>query len=212
MRTLVSFILLLVPSLAMAQSKPPSYPPPGSAGPEHLSKGPSAPSRSAGEPFDAAAAPAVRGRAAAPLKIATERGGAFPKRAALQIATPDELWRKIRAADAADLQYAKALADSVGSAAARERAACYEALIVIIAQAQGAGLKDANGNALTQPDPHVFSSFEQLAEVAEALQPTGPLMAACAPAWTALKLSAFEFFTLAVSGAAGLSALGGAIP
>lgn len=144
--------------------------------------------------------------------IAAERGGAIPKRAATPIATPDELWRKIMAANAADLRYAKALADSIGSGAAKQRAACYEALIVTIEQAQGTGLKDANGNALAQPDPHAFSSFEQLAEVAETLQPTGPLMAACAPAWTALKLSAFQFFTLAVSGAAGLSALGIAIP
>ncbi len=56
------------------------------------------------------------------------------------------------------------------------------------------------------------TSFEQLAEIADALQPTGPLMAACAPAWTALRLTAVQFFTLAVSGAAGLSALGIAIP
>jgi hypothetical protein len=147
-----------------------------------------------------------------PLRIAAERGGAFPKRAPLQIATPDELWRKIMAANAADLQYAKALADSIGSGPARQRAACYEALIVTIGQAQGVSLKDVNGNALTPPDPHVFSSFEQIAEVAEALQPAGPLMAACAPAWTALKLSALQFFTLAVSGAAGLAALGVAIP
>jgi hypothetical protein len=37
-------------------------------------------------------------------------------------------------------------------------------------------------------------------------------MAACAPAWTALKLSATQFFTMAVSGVVGLSALGIAIP
>jgi hypothetical protein len=37
-------------------------------------------------------------------------------------------------------------------------------------------------------------------------------MAACAPAWTALRLTAVQFFTLAVSGAVGLSALGLAIP
>ena len=51
-----------------------------------------------------------------------------------------------------------------------------------------------------------------LAEVAEALQPTGPLMAACAPAWTALRLTAVQFFTLVVSGEVGLSALGFIIP
>src|SRR5215813_3794744 len=173
MRTFFFLILLVVPSLAMAQSKP-------------------------GLPD--------------PLKVAAELGGAIPKRAAAPKTSPDDLWRKIQAANAADLRYAKALADSAGSPGAKLRSACYGAWIVTIEQTQGLGLKDANGNALTQPDPHVFSSFEQLAEVAETLQPTGPLMSACAPAWTALKLSAIQFFTMVASGAAGLSALGIAIP
>ena len=173
MRSLFIFILLLLPSLAAAQSKT---------------------------------------RLPDPLKVAAERGGAMRRPAAAQIAAPKGLWKKIQAANAADLRYAKALADSVGSPGAKERAACYGAWIVTIEQTQGAGLKDASGNALTPPEPHAFSSFEQLAEIADALQPTGPLMAACAPAWTALRLSAVQFFTLAVSGAVGLSALGIAIP
>jgi hypothetical protein len=145
-----------------------------------------------------------------PLKVAAELGGAIPKPHA--IATPEELWKKIQSASAADLKYAKALADAVGSPGAKLRSACYGAWITTIEQAQGVGLKDAGGNPLTQPEPHVFSSFEQLAEVAETLQPAGPLMAACAPAWTALRLTATQFFTMAVTGAVGLSALGIAIP
>jgi hypothetical protein len=171
MRMFVVFILLLVPSLAMAQSKP---------------KG--------------------------PLKAAASLGGTIARPAAAPVATPDALWQKIQAVNAADLRYAKALADAVGSPGAKLRSACYAALILTIEQAQGPGLKDASGNALVQPEPHAFASFEQVAEVAEALQPTGPLMAACAPAWTALRLSAVQFFTMAVSGAAGLSALAIAIP
>ncbi len=147
-----------------------------------------------------------------PLKVAAERGGAIRRPAAAPMAAPEELWKKIQAANAADLRYAKALADSVGSPGAKLRSACYGAWIVTIEQAQGGGLKDTGGNALTPPEPHAFSSFEQLAEVADALQPTGPLMAACAPAWTALRLTAAQFFALAVSGAVGLSALGIAIP
>jgi hypothetical protein len=145
-----------------------------------------------------------------PLKIAAELGGAIPKPHA--IATPDELWKKIQSASAADLTYAKALADAVASPGAKLRSACYGAWITTIEQAQGVGLKDAGGNLLTLPDPHLFSSFEQLAEVAETLQPAGPLMAACAPAWTALRLTATQFFTMAVTGVVGLSALGIAIP
>lgn len=173
MRMFVCFMLLLVPSLAMAQGKP---------------------------------------RIPDPLNVAAKLGGAISKPAARLIASPEDLWKKIQAANANDLRYAKALADSVGSPGAKLRSACYGAWITTIEQTQGAGLKDASGNVLAQPEPHVFSSFEQLAEVAETLQPTGPLMAACAPAWTALKLTAVQFFTMAVSGAVGLSALGIAIP
>lgn len=129
-----------------------------------------------------------------------------------KLLTPDQLWIKIKSASAADLKYAKALADGVASPGAKLRSACYGAWITTIEQSEGVGLKDAGGNPLSAPDPHVFSSFEQLAEVADALQPSGPLMAACAPVWTALKLTAAQFFTIAVSGAAGLSALGVAIP
>jgi hypothetical protein len=173
MRMFVFFILLFVPSLAMAQSKP---------------------------------------RIPDPLTVAAELSRAISKPAAAPIASPEDLWKKIQAANANDLRYAKALADSVGSPGAKLRSTCYGAWITTIEQTQGIGLKDANGNVLAQPELHVFSSFEQLAEVAETLQPTGPLMAACAPAWTALKLTAVQFFTVAVSGAVGLSALGIAIP
>jgi hypothetical protein len=145
-----------------------------------------------------------------PLKVASEIGAALPKHGAS--ASPEELWHKIQAANAADLKYAKALADSSGSPGAKLRSACYGAWIATIEQAQGVGLKDAAGNPLVEPDPHVFSSFEQIAEIAETLQPTGPLMAACAPAWTALKLTATQFFTMAVTGAVGLGALGVALP
>jgi hypothetical protein len=173
MRTCVLFILVLVPSLVIAQGKP---------------------------------------RLPDPLKAAPQLRRAIPRPVAARIATPEELWRKIQAADVADLRYAKALAETVGAPGAKLRAACYGAWIVTIEQSQGAGLKDGSGNAPTPPDPHVFSSFEQLAEVAEALQPAGPLTAACAPAWTALRLTATQFFTTAVTGAVGLSALGLAIP
>jgi hypothetical protein len=172
MRSLFIFLLLLAPSLAIAQSKT---------------------------------------RLPDPLKVAADLGGTS-RRPAAPMAAPEPLWKKIQAANAADLRYAKALADSVGSPGAKLRSACYGAWIVTIEQVQGAGLKDTGGNAPAPPEPHAFSSFEQFSEVADALQPTGPLMAACAPAWTALKLTAVQFFTLAVSGAVGLSALGIVIP
>jgi hypothetical protein len=126
--------------------------------------------------------------------------------------TPDQLWKQIQSASVADLKYAKALADNVGSSGAKLRSACYGAWITTIEQSQGIGLNGASGASPTLPDPHVFSSFEQIAQVADNLQPTGPLMSACAPVWTALRLSAMQFITLVVSGAAGLSVLGVTIP
>jgi hypothetical protein len=173
MRSFLIFILLLAPSLAIAQGKT---------------------------------------RLPDPLKVAAERGGAIRRPATASILGPEPLWKKIQAAKAADLRYAKALADSVGSPGAKLRSACYGAWIVTIEQTQGVDMKDASGSLPSPPEPHVFSSFEQFSEIADALQPTGPLMVACAPAWTALKLTALQFFTLAVSGAVGLSALGIAIP
>src|SRR5215467_1714833 len=106
MRSLFIFILLLLPSLAIAQSKT--------------------------RPPD-------------PLKVAAERGAAIRRPAAASILGPEPLWKKIQAANAADLRYAKALADSAGSPGAKLRSACYGAWIVTIEQAQGAGLKDAGG-------------------------------------------------------------------
>src|SRR6266446_9771340 len=89
-----------------------------------------------------------------PLKVAAELGGAIRRPAAAPMAAPEELWKKIQAANAADLRYAKALADSVGSPGAKLRSACYGAWIVTIEQAQGVGLQDTSGNAPTPPEPH----------------------------------------------------------
>ena len=80
-----------------------------------------------------------------PLKVAAQLGGAISRPAASPIATPEELWKKVQAANATDLRYAKALADSVGSPGAKLRSACYGAWIATIEQAQSAGLKDAAG-------------------------------------------------------------------
>lgn len=151
--------------------------------------------------------PALTGNLAADVKNAIAGPGGSSG-----MLTPDQLWAKIQIASLADLKYAKGLADNVGSPGAKLRSACFAAWITTLEQQQGIGVKDASGTAMTQPDPHVISGFEQLAEVADGLQPTGPLMSSCAPAWTALKLSATEFFGMMVSGAAGLSALGIAIP
>jgi hypothetical protein len=132
--------------------------------------------------------------------------------AASALLTPDELWMKIQSASVNDLTYAKALADSIGSPGAKLRSTCYAAWITVIDQAQGTGLKDAKGDALTRPDPALFTTFEQLADVADNLQPTSPFMVACAPAWTALKMTAAQFISAAVTGTTTLATFGVAIP
>jgi hypothetical protein len=125
---------------------------------------------------------------------------------------PDQLWQKIITASVTDLAYAKALADNAASPGSRLRSTCYAAWITTAEQAQGSGLKDAGGNALTKPEPALFTTFEQVAEVADNLQPTSPFMVACAPAANAFKMSVAQLVSLALGGTASLAALGIAIP
>src|SRR5258708_11386011 len=102
-----------------------------------------------------------------PLKVAAERGGAIRRSALVPMVAPKQLWKKIKAAKAADLRYAKALADSVGSPGAKLRSACYGAWIVTIEQVQGTGLKDTGGNPPPPPEPHALSAVEQFTDGAE---------------------------------------------
>ncbi len=66
------------------------------------------------------------------------------------------IWDKIINASPPDLQYASALAASAGTPSAGVRKQCWDALIAANKTASGTGLKDANGNALTKPDAHLF--------------------------------------------------------
>jgi hypothetical protein len=120
----------------------------------------------------------------------------------------ESLWQKIVNAKLADLEYAKALADNTATAGGKMRSACYGALIAANQQANGVGLKDAAGNPLARPDPSMITGFEQIAEVADNLQPTSPLIVACAPVANAIKQSVMQLITMMVTGAATLSALG----
>ena len=118
------------------------------------------------------------------------------------------IWDKIVNASLPDLQYASALAASAGTPAAGVRKQCWDALITANKTASGTGLKDANGNALTKPDQHLFVDVEQLAEVIDNLAPTGPLFTACAGAAQLAKTNTLTFINAIVSGASGLAALG----
>lgn len=153
-----------------------------------------------------AAAPALTGN------IVNDVQSALAGTKVAQPLSPDALWQKIVNASVPDLTYAKALADNVGSAGSKLRSVCYAAWIAAVEQAQGTGLKDAGGNPLTKPDPALFTLFEQVAEVADNLQPTSPFMAACTPAANAFRMTVAELVTMTVTGAASLATLGVTLP
>jgi hypothetical protein len=118
------------------------------------------------------------------------------------------VWDKIVNASLPDLQYASALAASAGTPSAAVRKQCWDALIAANKTASGTGLKDANGNALTKPDQHLFVDVEQLAQVIDNLAPTGPLFTACAGAAQLAKTNTLTFINAIVTGASGLAVLG----
>lgn len=121
---------------------------------------------------------------------------------------PDDLWGKLQAAKREDLVYAKALADGAGTEGSKLRAACWGAWIALIDMKTGANAKGPDGQALgPMPDPHLFSTFEQMAQVADALQPNAPFMAACAPVAQGLKMRIMDFVGKVVGGGLSLGTL-----
>lgn len=117
------------------------------------------------------------------------------------------LWQKIVAASNADLTYASALAGNANTNASKTRKQCWDAIIALNQQANGVNLKDSTGNALTKPDPHLFTDVEIFAEVVDNLSPQGPLFTSCAGAAQLAKTNTLTFINAVVTGAAGIAAL-----
>ncbi len=126
--------------------------------------------------------------------------------------TLGDLWQRLLAASAADLKYAKALADAAATPGSKLRSTCYGALITANEQASGINLKNADGTAMTMPDPHVISTAEQVAEVIDDLQPTAPVMSDCAAAAEAAKQDVTQFLTTLLAAVAVKTATGGLVP
>lgn len=125
----------------------------------------------------------------------------------------NELWAKLQAVSMTDLQYALALANATKTDGAAMRAKLWQAWITLIQQQQGANAVGPDGKPLgPKPDPSAFSTFEQLAQVVDSLQPTSPFMQAATPVANAFKQDVLQLVTMVVSGGVGLSALGVAIP
>jgi hypothetical protein len=118
------------------------------------------------------------------------------------------VWRKIADAALPDLDYASQMAGVAGTDGGKVRKQCWDAIIVANKQAAGLGVKDASGNLVPRPDPHLFSDVESLSEVLDNLTPKGPLWTACAGAAQLAGTSVLTFVNAAVTGAAGLAALG----
>lgn len=103
-----------------------------------------------------------------------------------------------------DLQYAKAMADATGS---KVTGGCYGAWISIILSRQQA-LKGTDGQAISQPEPHLISDFERAVELRNALQPTSDFSIACSPVANMIKKDILSFIGVVMGGGAGLSLLG----
>lgn len=128
-------------------------------------------------------------------------------------ATPQQVWQNIVGAATADLTYAKALADSANTANSKLRSTCYAALIAANQQVSGANIpKDANGNPMAMPDPALITKAEQGLEIIDSLQPSAPLIVACAPAANAVQMGVLSFINTVVTGAALKAASGGILP
>lgn len=119
----------------------------------------------------------------------------------------EALWEKIQAAALIDLQYASAMAGAANTNGGTIRKQCWDAIIVVNQQSNGAGLKDANGQPLTKPDPHLFTDVETSAEILDNLSPQGKLFTSCAGAAQLAQANVIQFISAAIAGAAGIAKL-----
>lgn len=122
-------------------------------------------------------------------------------RAALEVqAATDDLWLNVQKVSAADLVYAKALAEASGTPGSTARAACWGAWIRVLASAQAAGA-GVRGMSLQNASDALASRYEQLAQVADNFQPGQAFMVACEPVARAQKMH-LSVWVAAVAGGA----------
>jgi hypothetical protein len=117
------------------------------------------------------------------------------------------IWDKLVSASQADLKYASALAASANTPASAVRKQCYDAIITLNTQVNGMNVKDANGVAVPQPDPKLFTGVEQAAETIDNLSPSGPLFTNCAGMAQLMKTNVLTLVNAIVTGAAGFAAM-----
>jgi hypothetical protein len=83
--------------------------------------------------------------------------------------------KHIAAVTKADLNYAMAKAEAANTAASGIRLQCIQAISDANDQANGAGLKNADGTEMVKPDPALVTSIEDVAELVDNLSPQGKL-------------------------------------
>ena len=129
------------------------------------------------------------------------------------VSNSGDLWAKIVNSSIADLTYAQALAKAANTVGSSLRAACYGAILTANQQANGNNVLAADGKTpLAKPNPAVITTLEQGAEVLDELQPTAPVMVACAPAANAAKQDVLTFVSTVLAGVAVKAATAGVLP
>lgn len=109
-----------------------------------------------------------------------------------------DLADKIARLSLADFTYAAALAHATGN---KVSAPCWDAWVTFLS-AQQQPLKDAAGNVLSEPDPHIFTSIERLSEAMRQLQPDSDISIGCSSLASAVKKDAATLIGAVLSGGA----------
>jgi hypothetical protein len=128
------------------------------------------------------------------------------------VSNSGDLWAKIVNASIADLTYALALAKAANTVGSNLRAVCYSAVLTANQQANGNNVLGADKTPLAKPNPAVITTLEQGAEVLDELQPTAPVMVACAPAANAAKQDVLTFVGTVLAGVTVKAATAGVLP
>jgi hypothetical protein len=119
----------------------------------------------------------------------------------------EAVWSKIKGLTKADLSYAIAKATAANTSASAVRLQCLQAINDANSQANGDGLKNADGTPMVRPDPAVVTAIEDVAELVDNLSPQGKLFTSCAGAAQMLKTNTLALINGIVTGAAGIAAM-----
>lgn len=120
--------------------------------------------------------------------------------------------KRIQAVGRDDMNYSILKATAANTNSSKVRLQCLNAIMDAKNAAEGTNIKDAGGNVIPRPDPALVTGIEDIAELVDALSPTGPLMTGCAGAAQLFKTNTLAMINGVVTGAVGLAAGGFAIP